>query len=232
MAVSFIYSMSKQTFVIPCILLALVIAVGAQAEALPVSKCLTATAKARKVTAEALMAKDIKAYEGSAKAEKAIGAYREAMEIAWEAMEEPYCGFGNYGTASAVKSYGKSVDRARLAFLEKVKALSRLKVAIKSDAVTAVPKVAAPAAIKSKAGLMKINAGLHRGMKADAVLHLQQVLAAHFKLSEDGLATGFFGPKTEGLVRRFQLEKKIISDEDSPGAGLVGPRTTAALNAL
>lgn len=225
--------MSKQTFVIPCILLALMIAVGAQAEALPVSKCLTATAKARKVTAEALMAKDIKAYEGNAKAEKAIGAYREAMEIAWEAMEEPYCGFGPYGTASAVKSYGKSVDRARLAFLENVRALSRLKVAIKSSDTEVVSTPTAVRTVKPKLGLtVRVNAGLRRGMKADAVLHLQQVLAAHFKLSEDGLATGFFGPKTEGLVRRFQLEKKVIDSDDAPGAGLVGPKTSAALNAL
>ncbi len=176
------------------------------------------------------MVKDISTYAGNPKAEKAIAAYREAMTTAWDAMLEPYCGFGKYGTASAVKSYGKSVDRARLAFLESVKQLTKFKVAVTVSDEPDAQKIVPP--IASLKSAIKVKAGLRRGMKDDAVLHLQQVLAAHFKLSEEGLATGFFGPKTEGLVRRFQLEKKIIADADSPGAGLVGPKTTAALNSL
>jgi hypothetical protein len=33
-------------------------------------------------------------------------------------------------------------------------------------------------------------------------------------------------------VVKFQLEKKIIVSSDDPGAGLVGPKTAAALNSL
>jgi len=222
--------MQKRTFVISLVFFALLTAGSVQAEDLPASKCLTAAAKTRKATAEALMVKDISTYAGNPKAEKAIAAYREAMTTAWDAMLEPYCGFGKYGTASAVKSYGKSVDRARLAFLESVKQLTKFKVAVTVSDEPDAQKIVPP--IASLKSAIKVKAGLRRGMKDDAVLHLQQVLAAHFKLSEEGLATGFFGPKTEGLVRRFQLEKKIIADADSPGAGLVGPKTTAALNSL
>ena len=47
--------------------------------------------------------------------------YLTGLDLAWEAMEEPYCGFGAFGTTAARKSYTKSVDRSRARFLEVAK---------------------------------------------------------------------------------------------------------------
>lgn len=206
------------------VVLALFAANIVQAEAEPTSKCLTQVALSKKSAAEAQLAKDIASYLDNPKAQDAIKAYRDALIVAWEAMTDPYCGYGSYGTASSVKSYGKSTERARLAFLASVKTLKKSAVAVKAESK--------PAAKASPTAAAKIMSGLRRGQKSAAVLQLQKRLAAHYKLSENGLVTGFFGPVTERLVIKFQLEKKIVATGKSPGAGLVGPKTSTALNAL
>lgn len=91
----------------------------------PTSRCLTATAKA-------LRAKDLKTAEADGKkasvdleAESALTKgykkYLLDLDYAWEALEAPYCGFGAFGSSAAVKSYTKTVTRARAAFLNVVK---------------------------------------------------------------------------------------------------------------
>ena len=47
--------------------------------------------------------------------------YLTGLDLAWEAMEEPYCGFGAFGTTAAKKSYTKSIDRIRSRFLDVAK---------------------------------------------------------------------------------------------------------------
>ncbi|GEM_PF-2287607 len=51
--------------------------------------------------------------------------YLTGLDFAWGAMEEPYCGFGAFGTAAARKSYDKSVARIRARFLEGVNVQKR-----------------------------------------------------------------------------------------------------------
>ncbi len=53
--------------------------------------------------------------------EQAFKTYLDGLDIAWGAMEEPYCGFGAFGTQAANKSYNKSVTRLRARFLEAIK---------------------------------------------------------------------------------------------------------------
>lgn len=59
--------------------------------------------------------------------------YLTGLDLAWEAMEEPYCGFGAFGTTAAKKSYTKSVDRSRARFLSAAK---QEKVAARAKAET------------------------------------------------------------------------------------------------
>lgn len=192
----------------------------AKAEEAPATHCVTAGTTATHANKTALMEKDIAPYATAAKATEAIKNYREAMATAWDAMNEPYCGYGKYGIASSVKSYGKSVDRARGAFLAAVKGLSKGKTSVIATT---------PTEVESR----HIPSGLHRGVRSASVLDLQKILAIHFKESLDSdWLTGYFGPVTQNLVLKFQLEKKIISSSKSPGAGQVGPRTSAALNSL
>lgn len=55
------------------------------------------------------------------KIEEAYKQYLTGLDLAWGAMEEPYCGFGAFGTTAARKSYTKSIDRIRGRFLETAK---------------------------------------------------------------------------------------------------------------
>lgn len=207
----------------------------AKAEEAPATHCVTAGTTATHASKTALMEKDIAPYASQAKAAEAIKNYRTAMATAWDAMNEPYCGYGKYGIASSVKSYGKSVDRARIAFVAAVKALAKGKTSVIATTLTE-PRLAKEKneeTEKVTTEHQNIPSGLHRGVRSASVLELQKTLATHFKVSLDSdWLTGYFGPVTQSLVLKFQIEKKIVTSAGSPGAGLVGPKTSAALNSL
>ncbi len=197
----------------------------------PASKCVTATTVSLHEGYQARLEKDVAPYASNANAATAIKTYRNGLDTAWDAMNEPYCGAGVYGVAPFIKSYNKSVERERAAFLAAV-----IKLPKDGSAPVPVPVVVKPvvkpvvAAIKTS--IIKFLPGLHRGLRSDQVMDLQKFLTAHFGIKQDdSIITGYFGPKTEGLVIKYQLEKKIIADENADGAGLVGPKTSASLNA-
>jgi hypothetical protein len=212
----------------------------------PASKCVTATTVNTHTAVMARLEKDIAPYLKNEKAAGIIASYREAIDVSWEAMKEPYCGFGVYGIKSAVKSYSKSTDRARLAFMEAVKGLAKGIVPVTTPMVTVAPipapelnpkpvPVAAPAvssAVVMKKTAGNIPRGLVRGMRGEMVSALQARLASHFKIADiSSIQTGYFGPKTQEYLIKFQIEKGIVTSVATPGAGLVGPKTAAALNA-
>lgn len=220
----------------------------------PSSRCITATTKASHTTAVATMEKDIAAYSAQPLAAAAVQAYKDGLDTAWAAMEEPYCGYGSYGAASAVKSYSKSVVRARSAFLEAVKNMAKAKTATAAIATNPVPvqptpapapvpapaavavaptAIAAPAPTPPKpAAALKIVRGLSRGMRSSAVTDLQNFLVKHFALKDGALpVTGYFGPMTEQYVVKYQVEQKIIPAPGAPGSGLIGPKTVQQMNA-
>jgi predicted membrane-bound mannosyltransferase len=85
----------------------------------PTSKCLTKEMTALHAATVAQMDKDIAA-AGDRHA-SSTEMYREKVDIVWEAMHEPYCGYGSMGMKAVKKSYKKSVERIRQAFLLETK---------------------------------------------------------------------------------------------------------------
>jgi peptidoglycan hydrolase-like protein with peptidoglycan-binding domain/3D (Asp-Asp-Asp) domain-containing protein len=63
------------------------------------------------------------------------------------------------------------------------------------------------------------------------VVKLQNVLAEHGYFPK-GLSTGYFGGKTKDALIQFQLNKGVITKATGLGAGRLGPKTRAVLNAL
>ncbi len=239
---------SKRLVSCACLALCLFVVAGpvVQAAEAPASKCVTAGTLGTHAAVMTRLEKDIAPYLKNEKAAGIITVYRDAITVSWDAMKEPYCGFGVYGIKSAVKSYSKSTDRARLAFMEAVKGLAKGIVPVTTPMVAAasIPapalnpepvKVVVPAVVAApvmKKALGGIPRGLARGMRGDMVSALQARLATHFKLADaSSIQTGYFGPKTQEYLIKFQIEKGIVTSAVAPGAGLVGPKTAAALNA-
>lgn len=214
------------------------------AAALP-TKCVTASTKKMYADYIARFEKDTAAYAGKEKYANVIQAYRSEIDIAWEAMQQPYCGYGTPGLASSIKSFKKTIERARVAFMAHLKkpesvttstAAVLQNVMIATEVTTSTSLATSTAAephVSAKVAGERIAKGLSRGMRSSAVLALQKRLLNYFQLPINAdSATGFFGPKTRELVIQFQLDKKLISSRTADGAGLIGPRTVAALNAL
>jgi hypothetical protein len=211
------------------------------------TKCDTPTTEAMKAKATAQMEKDVAPYKNATGViVEIVKQYQDELAAGWAAMMEPYCGYG--GTASAVHSYDKTITRVRAAFLTNIKNPASAKI-IKTTAIavdiaptTGTSAVKAAANLSASSGAVKKKvvtaapsvsfSGLHRGMRSSAVMALQKKLAAYLGLSTSENVTGYFGSKTEANIIAFQLKKGIISLKTSPGAGLVGPKTTKALGAL
>lgn len=209
--------------------------------ATPESVCVTKETIQMRENAEALFTKDTAAYKETADAQAAIKTYREHLDVAWEALNQPYCGYGQSSITSVKKSYTKTVSRARTAFQEAVKAKFAGKslstppsdMAGKPSIINMPAEKQAPAKATPVITDESVPLGLQRGMRAEGVRRAQRRLAKHFNITdESSLVTGYFGPKTEELIIKFQLEKGIITDRTDAGAGLIGPRTAKALNAL
>lgn len=78
-----------------------------------------------------------------------------------------------------------------------------------------------------------VPVGLYKGMRSSDIRLVQKKLATHYKIPADATnVTGYFGPKTEALVKRFQLENSLITSATARDAGYIGPKTAAALNLL
>ncbi len=218
----------------------------------PETHCLTATAKALYANAETQLEKDIAKYS-EAKYANAVSAYKQEIEIGWNALNLPYCGYGALGPASAIHSFSKTVTHARTSFLANVKNPESVKLAPIANATVAASDAETSAAPTEKTvsatalpkqtivktrtttttrSIRPIESGLRLGMQSASVTRLQQKLVNHFGTSSLPRISGYFGPATKALVIKFQLKKGIISSEDAPGAGQVGPRTAKALNAI
>ncbi len=216
------------------------------------SRCVTSATIATNKQMLAKMEKDIAPYKQKAKASLAIRAYQESLSLAWEAMKQPYCGYGSPGASSAKKSYLKTTTRARNTFLQTIRNLDTSitsgsakitpigtlpvtstadvpSISIKTVPTTKIVKPLSPTTKPSKR--ITIPSGLVRGMRSEDVTDLQRLLLNHFH-QDISDATPYFGTKTEVLVIRFQIEQGIIPSRYSPGAGQVGPKTATALNQL
>lgn len=244
--------MKQKIFLVPIALAALAFAVPTHAVEpkkgeVPASLCITAETQKMHAGTVAQYEKDIAPYKDNPAAQEAIAAYKEKIDAAWSALEQPYCGYGGYAgkgaMTSTIKSYNKTVVRAVSAFQEAIKGLGKAKTTpAPTESVKTEPVKSEPVMVESKLvvtppptpDMIKtegtLRSGLARGQRSDAVLELQKRLTKYFKIEDaSSIQTGFFGPKTEELVIKFQLDQKIIETKTSPGAGLVGPKTLKAL---
>lgn len=214
----------------------------------PTSRCTGADFKKMYQDGLVTAKKDFDTARGGGEASPALTAafetYKKDIDYGWEAMEEPYCGFGAFGASAAKKSFQKTLTRARAAFLAEAKKQPQPVVALKAvpTPVVAVPEAEASAkvstppaskpaseeAVKKASSRVMIKSSLKRGMRGDQVKALQDWLVENDYLEKD-YATGYFGTMTEAAVIKFQLKKKLITSKVSAGAGLVGPKTRAQL---
>jgi hypothetical protein len=229
----------------------------------PISRCITADFKKMYTDGLALAEKDALKWKDAngvvdARAKAAYDVYVQDIEFGWQAMQEPYCGFGAFGVSAAKKSFQKTLTRARAAFLtatkslkpvvqapvnDKARTLSAAALTVYAPSTTVVVVEPTPSLVSDplpvpaptpivtsvKPSLLALTLTLKRGMKNDQVKALQLWLASKGYLDKE-YATGYFGQFTEQAVIKVQLERKLISSTTSPGAGLIGPKTRTALN--
>lgn len=215
------------------------------------SRCTTAAFQKMHADAEAQAQKELAKLKGAGTSEQALTSafktYEQDLEMAWSAMQEPYCGFGAFGATAAKKSYQKTLTRAHTNFLARVKsgvvtstpvASIVTNVILAADASTTAPAVpvVAPASIPSSVALpppakaaIRISHSLERGERSEEVQRLQNLLVKKGLLDQE-FATGYFGDHTESAIVSFQQSHHIISKRTSFGAGIVGPKTRKALD--
>jgi len=84
----------------------------------PVTRCLTKEITGMYEKAVSQMNADIKEHgDHPVEAED----YKRRLDITWDAMHEPYCGYGSYGLAAVKHSFDKSVTHARTEYLAEAK---------------------------------------------------------------------------------------------------------------
>lgn len=71
---------------------------------------------------------------------------------------------------------------------------------------------------------------LQLGSKGAEVQQIQQLLQEMGYFHGETI-TDYFGPQTQQAVIEFQVDLQVVDSANSPGAGLVGPKTLQALNA-
>ncbi len=86
----------------------------------PASRCDTPSMRKLHAQNIGIMKQDIESL-GDKAGEGAVKDYQWKLDVIWDAMTEPYCGYGSRGVSAAKKSYNKSIDRARGEFLASAK---------------------------------------------------------------------------------------------------------------
>ena len=91
------------------------------------SRCVTKATKALRDKDVKQATKDGEQYdvESDPEMQKAFDIYLDGLDISWDAMQEPYCGYGSHGLEAAKKSYVKTVTRVRATFLAKAKKIQQ-----------------------------------------------------------------------------------------------------------
>lgn len=181
--------------------------------------------------------------------------YAQDIALGWAAMEEPYCGFGAFGSTAAKKSFNKTITRARADFLAKsakkktddpkvsANSLSLLPSSTTSAVTTASTEAAPAAASETVPATVPVAVPESKpapNAASEVAVNITRTLKRGDKtaevkrlqqwLAKNGYlsadsATGYFGPQTEKAVIAFQKAKKLITSNKSSGAGLVGPKT-------
>ena len=85
----------------------------------PVTRCNTPAMQALQKKNVNQMLEDIKSTH--TENTNAAKNYQYKLDVIWDAMLQPYCGYGGYGMTAVTKSYNKSITRARSAFMAESK---------------------------------------------------------------------------------------------------------------
>lgn len=95
----------------------------------PTTRCVTKATEAAQIGNVTRAIKDGETFGVATSTEgefgKAYREYRDGLDTLWDAMNEPYCGFGAFGVSAAVKSYNKTATRLRTEFLAAAKNLKK-----------------------------------------------------------------------------------------------------------
>lgn len=135
----------------------------------------------------------------------------------------PVSGITNECVAPAVKAFQASKG------LEQTGTLGPATRAALNSAFGFATPIAAPAAtLACTAFSGTLEEGTTDETANGEVTRLQAILAKDAAVYPEAKVTGYFGPATMAAVKRFQVKKGLAS-EGSPGYGLVGPATRAAL---
>lgn len=111
---------------------------------------------------------------------------------------------------------------------------TRAKIKELSMSITAVTSTMAPTPSLAPSPLMPsivISRVLVLGSQGADVTSLQEFLASDPMIYPEGIISGYFGPKTQAAVQRFQIKYGIAKKGDL-GYGVLGPKTRAKLQEL
>ena len=227
----------------------------------PTSRCTGASFQKLHTNAEILAKSDLKKFTNedgnvSQPVADAFKIYAQDIALGWEAMQQPYCGFGAFGSSAAQKSLDKTLTRARADFLAKAEKHKTDDATVLASTLTLLPSSSAaivPASVivtpsthvtttstttsapkstvtaDTSDATPSITHALKLGDRSTEVTRLQAFLATKGYLPR-GSATGYFGPSTQKALIRFQKAKHIITTSNSSGAGVVGPKTRDLIN--
>lgn len=135
-------------------------------------------------------------------------------------------------------SYNASISTSTSALQEQIKKLQEMLKNLKNQrealddtvrnqaSTTKATRDVLKEEIKDTKRELKFARSLIRGMKGDDVRDLQELLAQDPSILTSDMITGFFGPKTEEALRKFQKKHGIDA------IGVFGPRTQAKILAL
>jgi len=95
----------------------------------PTSRCSTPAMQTLHKQTVAIAIKDMSGFDVSPTSTspyaKPAQVYLDGLAVLWDAMEEPYCGYGAFGLTAAKHSYEKTANHLRTAFLDEVKKITK-----------------------------------------------------------------------------------------------------------
>lgn len=102
-----------------------------------------------------------------------------------------------------------------------------------SSTVSATTNTQTSSGGSSSGSKKRVSSELSLGSSGENVVALQEFLSAQGVLTVPaGTALGYYGGLTRQAVQAFQLKEGVIPTPSTPGAGNVGPKTLARINAV
>ncbi len=139
-------------------------------------------------------------------------------------------GYANFALAQSVDQTTliAQLQKQIQQLLSQVQALQKEVTELKTETGIQAPPLSpvSPVSPISESELPDFTRSLSLGARGDDVRKLQEFLARDKEIYPEGLATGFYGPKTAEAVRRWQKKNNVEA------VGTVGPKTIAKFREL